>query len=194
MSLDKFNQRSTVGHGISDLANLTQRECMSVRTSENQIASSYPDMIDLRDRWHSTPLQIAEEIRSLRKQAQEIMQAKHLAGKALAHEAVAYLYGVADAHEIEFVVGHSDPALRQTANEHYEGYAAHLDFLSEQGVVTYHEADGLYVAYGTGRILHKTELDLDDVGQPAVILYRDSETQRALEIAIADPIRLIAEA
>jgi hypothetical protein len=176
MGLDNSKNGSIIRDDIKDLKNLKQRSTMTYEIIGTEELST-----GLRRRMAPSALELALEIRKLREEASVILQAKHLAGKELAHGAIAYLFGAADTHQIEFPVGHQDVDSANKARRLHDGYRAHLDFLSSQGVITPHEVDGLFIAYGTGRIIQRIESDLDDFGSPAVIAYRDSESQRILD-------------
>ena len=137
--------------------------------------------VGLRSRIPSLGLQLALENRKLRNEADVVLQPKLRAGKKLAHGAIAYLFGAADTHQIEFPVGHQDIDTANEAQNLHEGYLALLGYLIPKGVLTLHEVDGLVTAYGTDRTILRTESDLDNLGNPGIIAYRDSESQRILD-------------
>ena len=193
MSLDILPKESIFKHGFQDLANLKQRELMTYELISTIAASTLDDLIMFSRNLIPSSLDIAHARREQR-EVEEIALAKHQAGKKIAHEAVAYLFGAAENHEQEFAVGSEYPCQAQTAQELHEGYAAHLDYLCAQGALTFLEDEELFIAYGTGRLLHRVVEDYDADGHPGVIVYRDSETQRQLEITSNDPRRLVAEA
>lgn len=192
MRIDKLQKETILGHGNTDLANLKRKYAMTYETLST--AATPVDLNDMQYRFDPPKLAVAREIALMREQAQQLLQAKHRAGKAIAHGAVAYWYGAAPKYVIEFPVGDENPERAEENQILHEGFSAHLDYLSSEGVVTATKADGLYVAYGTGRIIHRINEDLDADGNPRVIIYRDSDTQRLLEIESNDPKRLFAEA
>jgi hypothetical protein len=194
MELDKQKKERIVHNDITDLANLKQRVLMTYETVERMSDPENAVVIDLVRRLTPSTLEMAHAFREMREDAIILLEKKHIAGKELAHGAVSYLFGVTETHQIEFPVGDIDVSVSQQANTLHEGYTAHLRFLTSKGVITPYESDGLYVAYSTGRVIQRIETDHDAEGNPAVIAYRDSESQRVLEIISDSPKRLVAEA
>lgn len=193
MKLDKHANVRILNHGNVNIANIEPRQRMTYGIVKTVSASEQVAVDDLLGRLLPCPLAVAREIRTLREEADQILQKKHLAGKILAHDAVAYLFGAVETHSIEFAVGDENVNRRAEQRGLQEGYAAHLDYLSSQGAIVI-DNDGLHVAYGTGRALQRVESDHDIDGNPGVISYRDSDTQRALEITSNNPKRLFAGA
>lgn len=201
MNLDNLQNESILQHGINDLANLRQIRPMSYtspspsfKTMSIESEPGLQALFDLGSRLNPTAQQMYQEIKALGTEADLVLQQKHIAGKELAHAAVAYLFGGVDNHEIEFAVGHEDPIKADQAQRLHEGYAAHLAYLATHGAITPNEDEGLFVAYLTGRVIQRSVTYLTDDGKPTVIAYRDSETQRELEINLLDPKRLVAGA
>lgn len=177
MGLNISKKESIIGNVIEDLTNLKQRDGMSYKTIEMQQRET-----GSRSRLAPSPSDIDVGMLKIIEEASLLLQAKHRAGKELAHGAVAYLFGAADTHQIEFPVGHHDVDVAAQARYLFEGYEAHLGFLSSQGVLRPLDATGQIVAYGFNRVIQRTEITLSDAGNPGVIAYRDSESQRLLNI------------
>ena len=136
------------------------------------------------------PLLLANDVAAnlVRRDAGRLLQAEHVAGKLVANGAVAFLFAVVDTHVAVFHLGDADQGLARAAQVLLDGYKAHFDYLLDEGVITANNEEGLFVAYGTGRAIQRTD------EKSGTVVYRALETHRTLEIASGNLTRLVAGA